>query len=213
MPAAIWLVTLAAWGVEVGWQPLSEGGVEYIIQLEPYSLQSLSEGQAFVSDVPRSLDVRTFRIVVGEAPLPREMPAAPEPTYNESESVIEGPELADQAPRIDDAGQAVDYDDASQHVLVARPPEEPSPIESPSAYEAESVAEVETTATSSTDAPLQFANLLSGQTLPAGWATGLVAVLFLSIGANLFLAWIAWSERSRFRTMLRSLRSDALHGA
>ena len=75
MNAFVLLVAMAATGVDVGWQPLDEGGFEYIIQIEPEMLESLLAGQAIQSDLPPFLqDVRTYRIVVGNEALPREDP-------------------------------------------------------------------------------------------------------------------------------------------
>ena len=49
--AFAWTVVVAALGVDVGWQPLNSGGMEYIIQIEPDSLDSLLDGRDIVSDV------------------------------------------------------------------------------------------------------------------------------------------------------------------
>lgn len=60
---------------QVGWRPLPEGGIEYIIQINPELLALLQQGDAFCSDVPPELhDVRSYRIVCGSAPVPREYP-------------------------------------------------------------------------------------------------------------------------------------------
>lgn len=77
MNALMILVATAAVGVDVGWQPLSDGGVEYIIQIEPQLLDTLAKDHDLSSDLPTGLDVRRFRITVGTAQLPRIMPAAP----------------------------------------------------------------------------------------------------------------------------------------
>ena len=60
-------------GVNVGWRPRSEGGMEYLIQIEPYSLDSLRAGTPIESDVPPNVkDIRSFSITVGVKTLPRE---------------------------------------------------------------------------------------------------------------------------------------------
>jgi hypothetical protein len=72
------LVTTAALGVEVGWQPLAEGGHEYTIQIEPQLLGILQRGgEEITSEVPPGLDVRRYRITVGTGKLARD---AGEPT-------------------------------------------------------------------------------------------------------------------------------------
>ena len=45
-------VAAATLGINVGWQRLPEGGMEYIIQLDPQSLEALRAGQPVQSDVP-----------------------------------------------------------------------------------------------------------------------------------------------------------------
>lgn len=83
------LLVVLALGVDVGWRPLPEGGLEYIIQIEPELLDSLQRGQPIASDVPLVLrDIRRYRIQVGNGPLPQEgpletpMPGAEPPVAN-----------------------------------------------------------------------------------------------------------------------------------
>ena len=71
MNGVLALVAAATLGIDVGWQPLDDGGFEYIIQLEPQTLDSLRDGQDLSSHLPPSLQgVRTYRITVGNGPLP-----------------------------------------------------------------------------------------------------------------------------------------------
>ncbi len=70
---AIWLA-VAALGVEVGWQRLPEGGVQYLIQIPPESLDALKAGEAIESDIPPTVkDIRGYRITVGNKQLPRDV--------------------------------------------------------------------------------------------------------------------------------------------
>ena len=53
-------------GIDVGWQPLQEGGMEYVIQLDPQSLETLKAGEPIESDIPPGAgDVRTYQILLG----------------------------------------------------------------------------------------------------------------------------------------------------
>jgi hypothetical protein len=64
----------AALGIDVGWQRLPEGGVQYLIQIGPETLESLKAGQAIESDIPPTVkDIRGYRITVGNKQLPREV--------------------------------------------------------------------------------------------------------------------------------------------
>jgi hypothetical protein len=67
------LLAASAMGVDYGWRPHEEGGVEYIIQIEPEVFASLQAGGDIVSEIhPEAGDVRRFRIRVGRGTLPRE---------------------------------------------------------------------------------------------------------------------------------------------
>jgi hypothetical protein len=70
---SLWvMVAASALGIEVGWQPLDEGGHEYTIQIEPQLIDRLRQGEGdIVSDVPSQLDVRRYRITVGTGKLGR----------------------------------------------------------------------------------------------------------------------------------------------
>ncbi len=66
------LLATAVLGVDYGWQPASDGRLEYIIQIEPITLIALREGQEVVSQIdPLARNVRRFRIRVGTDVVPR----------------------------------------------------------------------------------------------------------------------------------------------
>ncbi|MCR4412370.1 MAG: hypothetical protein NUV77_08100 [Thermoguttaceae bacterium] len=61
--------------IEVGWQPLPDGGMQYLIQIDPQMVEILRAGFAAESDIhPQVKDVRSFRISIGTGPLPRQEP-------------------------------------------------------------------------------------------------------------------------------------------
>lgn len=70
----LWFSTIIL-GINVGWQPLPEGGMEYIIQLDPQTLEALKSGEPIQSDIPPGAgDVRSYKIVIGTEQLPRTSP-------------------------------------------------------------------------------------------------------------------------------------------
>ena len=75
----------ATLGVDVGWRPAGDGGLEFIIQVEPQLLDTLKDGGELTAGVhPHLQKVRRYRIIVGEGrppriDLPEEKPAAAEP--------------------------------------------------------------------------------------------------------------------------------------
>lgn len=197
MSAGIWIMALATLGVDVGWEPLSAGGAVYIIQIEPEMLDTLRAGYAVVSDLPPGLDVRTFRVVVGDGELPKIAP----PQSNESNFApslnhvltVTPPAAETSAPNLS-AGQSPSAD---------------NPQESEAGYRGDPGAQDESTAANDS-AGMASALPLLAKWLPANvdWRRWLPWIAFSSLGANLFLLWLAWSERSRFRAYLRNLRGD-----
>ena len=169
MHALLLCLATAAVGVEVGWQELPEGGMEYIIQLDPQTLESLAAGQAFRSDIhpeahPEAGEIRSYRILVGKQPLPREIPPEPRESFS----------TAPQTLPSGSAGKRI-AERLAVHVESEKPvvTNEPPPPKTSSAP---------------TDQPAK----------PWWPLTFTLLGLFASIGLNLFLGWIAWDSRQRF---------------
>jgi hypothetical protein len=73
MNAALIFVAASVIGIDVGWEPLPDGGHEYIIQIQPQMLQRLRDGDNdLISELPSGLDIRRYRITVGTAKLPQQ---------------------------------------------------------------------------------------------------------------------------------------------
>jgi len=231
--AAFCLVT-AALGYDVGWQPLPDGGMEYIIQIEPHLLEMLKSGEQLVSDIPPNLrGVRSYRITVGTAKLPREG-ELPEPEPPPSR------EVRIPAP--------------TEFVPPLPPPvvqTEPTPNEgSPAAGSASagSAREVPATLTPPSDTrPLTelgekaaaFVSQPPAGPEPSGergkqgeagavpeegeseevasrepWSPSILTMtglLFGSLGATCYVGWIAWDYRRQYRALLaRVIESGGL---
>ena len=70
MNALLISIAVATLGVNYGWNPLPDGGSEYVIQLDQQTLDALRDGQTIFSDVKSGAgEVRSFKIVVGNDPL------------------------------------------------------------------------------------------------------------------------------------------------
>ena len=146
-PIALFMA-VALMGAEVGWRPLPEGGVEYIIEISPDALDSLRSEQAAIQsdtlpDVRR--EIRSFRIIVGNKKLTRELPLRPTPA--------------------------------------AEPPAQP--VQS---------------ASGASTAPANASAESPQKPWPAHWLTAVA--LFASLAGNLFLGWIGWDARKRYRSLL-----------
>lgn len=65
MSGTVLCVAVVMLGVNFSVQPLPEGGVEYVIHLDPLNLESLRSGNDLRSDLPTTAkDVRSFRITL-----------------------------------------------------------------------------------------------------------------------------------------------------
>jgi hypothetical protein len=174
-------------GVDAGWRPLPDGGMEYTIQVSPGTWDSMRAGVAIESDVPPEVrgTVRTYRVVVGSDRLVRKLPDAPAPVLAErhapprSHQVAKPPEAA-AAPATLPAGPAgkslAEQRAAFQQATgtVAKPAQEPA------------AASKNTATTAEPSRP---------------WLLFLL-FLFASLGANLYLGWITWDVRERYRRLL-----------
>lgn len=83
------LATLAV-GIDTGYEPTPEGGLEYIIQIPPDLLQTLKPGEAITSEMPADIQgVQRYRIQVGTGRLPRIH--APEAVQTSAQTPIPSP--------------------------------------------------------------------------------------------------------------------------
>jgi len=173
-------IAVAVLGVDVGWQPLSEGGVQYLIQIEPHALEALSSGEVIRSDLPPGVDdVRGYRITVGTEQLPRELPAAGESGLLPSRHLS-----APNTLPIDPASKPI-VEQTSATVVPARP-DAGSKSSAQPAWNA--------------DPPQQ-----SSSGSPKPWMPLVLVsfVLFASLGGNAYLLWIAGDFRRRYRALVR----------
>lgn len=118
-------VAASALGIEVGWQPLDQGGHEYTIQIEPQLLDRLRQGDGdIVSEVPPHLDVRRYRITTGTGKLARvdgaPTPAKP-PAGAPAEPTPAGPTLAQPTPARENPAQPTPAEPTPAPALPANP--------------------------------------------------------------------------------------------
>jgi hypothetical protein len=192
-------------GIDYGWQPVADGGFEYIIQIEPETLDSLKKGQDIFSQLPPKLrGIRAYRITVGTGPLPHEGEPPPESLTHatETEPRARSPGAADKAapgaiqPEPDSQPLAAQKTGYEQHGPEAVSPKvdmrdpaanndggSPSDL-LPRGFDA------------SGDAPRQQA-----------WVplTAALVALFVSLGVNFFLGWTTVAQRGRYRSVVARL--------
>lgn len=185
MIAAPLMLSMALFGVDTGWQTLPDGQAEFIIQIEPDLLEALKEGQEITSEIPADLQrVRRYRIMIGDQPLPREQGVikAAKPATNGQDS---------PGPLFPETRQEV----------VAKKPE--SPPELPAESETPEPA-----AAPDENKPLHDFNelLVSVGEVDISKGVGLLLGLAASLGGNLFLALVIWSQRRRNTQIAKQLQ-------
>ena len=196
------LIVLSSVGIDAGWQPLKDGGLEYTVQIEPQQLRMLKPGDQLVSEVPpTSRDIRRIRVTVGTEKLARtELPAAADGKENvvAAKSVvvpaaatepIVGPRFPDDPPPVPEKNTLADVNSESPKV------------DNPTAEKR--VAGYPKTETAMTTLP-------AGDDDKLGWPfLATAAGLFASVGANLFLGWVAWGAYGKYRSLARRMNASS----
>ena len=213
MTGLVVLVTAAAMGIEVGWEPIAEGGHEYTIQIEPQLLDLLNRGQdEIVSEVPPNVHIRRYRVLVGTGTLPRvdgpaEPPAAvhetappPASTRDTIAPPFDDKELADrpEAAPADEPEKAAetagskDEEAPSNAATLEIPGQLPQAGAEPSPLGAQPAGFNAPQDSTTKEVDLKKPELGPAEAQP--WLPFLIAALLLccSLGANLYLGWVAW---------------------
>jgi hypothetical protein len=162
-------LSLSVLGVEVGWEPLPDGGMTYVIQIEPELLESLADGRipqvesVFHPDAGRVAAYRTVRVVMGRGRVDRTAPSAPGmlPPGLDGRPMAERPATFFESP-------------AAAGIAGEAAPASPAPDE---------------TASGQPDEPRR----------PWGALLATLMGLFASLGGNAYLGWITWETRRRYR--------------
>jgi len=216
--AAFCLLT-AALGYDVGWQPLPDGGMEYIIQIEPHVLEMLKSGEQIVSDIPPNLrGVRSYRITVGTEKLPREgelpepeaspsrevrmpsptgfVPPLPSPVMEARPAMTGGNRFDFRASEIPatlappvDTRPLTDLGEKAA-AFVSQQPAEPEPVDRQEGQEEEGTAQKE--GESEEVEPRK-------PWLPLSMA---LAGMFGSLGGMFYVGWVAWDYRRQYHALL-----------
>jgi hypothetical protein len=211
-------IAAAVLGIDVGWQPLPDGGLEYIIQIEPDMLEAIASGEPIRSDLPSYVrDVRAYQIVVGTGELPRELP--PEqidsPGWEEAGSGQPASDRLLPPPASPSGMPNLSAELPPLRQPGAQPPAYPElfqEAEDSQQIDAQQTTYVEPPASAPGDQPMspseQRPALEQSQSRAPSkpWAPLIVALLTLcgSLAGNVYLGWITWDTRSRYRAMLQA---------
>jgi hypothetical protein len=178
MSAVMICIAVATLGIDVGWQRLPEGGTQYIIQIEPQTLDALRAGRPIESDLPSNLqDIRSYRIVVGSKKLPRDPLPSTTITKPMLPPIVESPAAAPHPLSPDPSIKPL----AAQREVFKEPTTAPA-----TALETQPAAEPQPAAAEKPWLPLTL-TLLG---------------LFASFGGNLYLGWLVLDLRKRCHSLL-----------
>ncbi len=203
MCGTVLCVAAVALGIDVGWQPLPDGGMEYVIQLEPQTVDLLRSGVDIPSDIPAYLkNLRRLRITVGNATLARKMPA----------EEVSGPAFPTSPggpfPRLSAKQRAshLFLDTLSYHPVSVRPPEARMGDGGRGTGNGERRTGNGERGTASGGQETGLREKPAGERHladqpPVAW-TLTVGALIGAAAAAIFLAWIAWEYRIRYRRLL-----------
>jgi hypothetical protein len=187
MHALLLCLATAAIGIEAGWERLPEGGMRYIINIEPQSVDAMKGGDPLESDIPAGAgEIRAFRLVMGKKLLPHDIPPA---TAKAAEPKTAEPKMAE-----------------------AKMPDRPLPSPAPrplmpdpgSHALGEQQANYQTPPPSTAAAkPATPAGDVAAEKPAVPWLplTATLLGLIASLSANVFLGWVTWDARQRLRKM------------
>ncbi len=202
-------VAVAACGVDTGWQPLPEGGYEYIIQIEPDLVETLVQGESLTSEIPSSVrSVRRYRIVVGTSELPRIDPPE-EPEDKVAADPIPGFDSeSTNSATLDDPAPAPppQLQEQDRRASAAPPPLPELPGAEKLAGHEAPAGEANTPPPDAADSKITSASDSAGPGRPWGWLLLTLLGLFASLSGNAYLGWITWDTRKRYRALLHDSR-------
>lgn len=187
-------------GIDAGWQPLPEGGLLYLIQIEPELLETLKSGQPIESDFPSYVkDVRGFRITVGTGELPRELPAAGGDSPGSAAATRDQPPTDPFLPPLRQPGAE---SPGVPNVIQPAPDSKRIDAQEAGYLERPSAVPKGGSKSPSEQEPQREESQQNVARKP--WTALIVALftLFGSLGANLYLGWITWNARSRYRSLV-----------
>lgn len=178
MQFSVVLIAAATLGTDYGWQPLDDGQLEYIIQIDPAFVAAMQRGQDVTSELdPRIRGVRRFRIKIGSDPLPQVgvMPL-----------IVDDPPKP--LPNTTDGGKPIQTVSADERIGKNTNPENKG-------NESDATSDESQTAPSSDTEPEK----------PWIWLTAALLGLFVSLGANVYLGWIMLAIRRQYHKVVSEM--------
>ncbi|MEI8371551.1 MAG: hypothetical protein WCJ35_01830 [Planctomycetota bacterium] len=198
MNTTLTCLALALVGVDLGYRPASNGGTEFIIQINPATLQSLRPGEPIDIDVPREArEMRPshFSITLGNERLPHEVPLTASLPPATAPIVPASPVMPAAA---------------TLPILSSATPSGREPVIIPPPSSAPSAPAVVPIATPANSAPAESRIVDLAPVNSAGsnsaqpdrpWLAMCLLVIAL-MASNGYVGWLFWETRQRYRGLL-----------
>lgn len=220
MSPTLTCLALALVGVDLGYQPAPNGGVEFIIQINPTTLQAIRPGDRFELDVPREarqLQPSHFVVTLGNESLPHILPAAASASPATAPIVTASPLLPATAagPVVPSAGGPISIPPPTGIAPPVResqysPPAYSAPAKSTAAHDWPLLnprnprhARDTGTSANSTMSDLAPVNTGGGNSAqPDRPWLGMCLLVIALLASNTYVGWLFWDARQRYRGLL-----------
>lgn len=214
-PTALCALMLVA-AIDYGYEPMENGGIRYLIRIEPHMVDLLNRGQVFGSDIPPEVAgrIRAFRVYSADQPASKAVPAAPpvEPPALRSAPVTAPPAAAPpsakgplvEPPAVNTGPAVPDLFRAPQ----AFSPAEDIPRQLPKTEKVEHAVAI------SPEGPAWPEGGFVGDESPSARRVDsapkpyfpLILAVLAAVGSStgmLYFGWLAFDYRARYRRLLR----------
>lgn len=206
MHAAILGVAVSLVGIKVGWVVAPDRSVEYVIQLDADDLERFQAERTIESDVPAQVkNIRRYRIELGmgslpppQHPLPKEeppprVPGPPRDAGNRNPVQFSSVYTKGSGPRA-----------STFPGWVMRPEDKPEDKKAAKGKQGTAAQGTGTEAKSGKQGATQTQG--AGPSKPWGSLAAVLIALCGSLGGNLYLGWMMWETRRRYRGLLERQR-------
>ena len=205
MSPTLTCLALALVGVDLGYQPAPNGGEQFIIQINPNTLQAIRPGDRYEIDVPREAqDSRPthFTVSLGNETLPRKLPVAATAPPATAPIVTASPVMPAVAA-------------VPAPSLGSQPGNNPLGVPPPATYALKSsVAHVKPLLNpgNSASGTASSANSIFGGLAPVNGGSnsgqpdkpwlGMCLFVIALAASNVYVGWLFWDARQRYRGLL-----------
>ncbi len=209
MCPALTLVALALASVDLGYQPSSDGGVEFIAQINSSTLQACRSGDHFDFDVPT--EVRNYRpshisVTLGDGNLPHTLPVAASLPATATQAGSVGPSIRGGTSPLAGGPELAPLGTGDAPVRIGPPTLTPAKPVTAHGWPLLTPNRPQTASANSAGAKLGALAPLNGDSkapvaIDHPWL-GMSLLLIALVASNTYVGWLFWDARQRYRDLL-----------